>query len=174
MFGERNSIKIMNDVERNEIRSIYEREWYWINRAILKRYGRILKSSGLAVYNVLASYANSKSQTCFPTQKSIAGHLGLSIRTVNRKIRLLKDLKLIKANKITGRCIYSLLKVDTPKGIQLYDKRDTRNKTTGKSNNNKYIIINNKNNGANGFNNLKPLSQLIKRHEPKTFKNHRH
>jgi len=164
----------MNDVERNEIRSIYEREWYWINRAILKRYGRILKSSGLAVYNVLASYANSKSQTCFPTQKSIAGHLGLSIRTVNRKIRLLKDLKLIKANKITGRCIYSLLKVDTPKGIQLYDKRDTRNKTTGKSNNNKYIIINNKNNGANGFNNLKPLSQLIKRHEPKTFKNHRH
>jgi DNA-binding MarR family transcriptional regulator len=164
----------MNEVERNEIRSIYEREWYWINRAILKCYGRILKSSGLAVYNVLASYANSKSQTCFPTQKSIAGHLGLSIRTVNRKIRLLKDLKLIKANKITGRCIYLLLKVDTPKGIQLYDKRDTRNKTTGKSNNNKYIKINNKNNEANGFNNLKPLCQLIKGYEPKTSKNCRH
>jgi DNA-binding MarR family transcriptional regulator len=173
MSGGRSSIKIMNDVERNEIRSIYEREWYWINRAILKRYGRILKSSGLAVYNVLASYANSKSQTCFPTQKSIAGHLGLSIRTVNRKIRLLKDLKLIKANKITGRCIYSLLKVDTPKGIQLYDKRDTRNKTTGKSNNNKYIKINN-NSGTYGFNSLKPLSQLLKKHEPKISKNNRH
>ena len=65
----------------------------------IETYGRILKSSGLAVYNVLASYANSKSQTCFPTQKSIAEHLGLSIRTVNRKIRLLKDFKLIKVKK---------------------------------------------------------------------------
>lgn len=163
----------MNDVERNEIRSIYEREWYWINRAILKRYGRILKSSGLAVYNVLASYANSKSQTCFPTQKSIAGHLGLSIRTVNRKIRLLKDFKIIKANKITGRCIYSLLKVDTPKGIQLYDKRDMGDTTPGKSNNNNYIKINNKNNGAQNFNYFKPLSYLIKKYDKKTFKNNR-
>jgi len=173
MFGGRNSIKIMNDVERNEIRSIYGREWYWINRAILKRYGRILKSSGLAVYNVLASYANSKSQTCFPTQKSIAGHLGLSIRTVNRKIRLLKDFNLIKANKITGRCIYSLLKVDTPKGIQLYDKRDSRDETPGKSNNNKYIKISNKNNGTDGFNNLKPLSRFLNKYDQKYFKNPR-
>jgi len=161
----------MNVFEKNEIRSLAVKGWYWINRDILKRYGRILKSSGLAVYNVLASYANSKSQTCFPTQKSIAGHLGLSIRTVNRKIRLLKDFKLIKANKITGRCIYSLLKVDTPKGIQLYDKRDMWDTTPGKSNNNKYIKINNKNNGTDGFNNLKPIRQLLKRYDPRTPKN---
>jgi len=161
----------MNVFEKNGIRSLAVRGWYWINRDILKRYGRILKSSGLAVYNVLASYANSKSQTCFPTQKSIAGHLGLSIRTVNRKIRLLKDFNLIKVNKITGRCIYSLLKVDTPKGIQLYDKRNTRDRTPGKSNNNKYIKINNKNNGTDAFNNLKPIRQLVKRYDPRTPKN---
>ena len=157
-----------NDSKKREL---WNGSWYWISRAILNLYGRALKSSGLAVYNVLASYANSKSQTCFRTQKSIAGHLGLSIRTVNRKIRLLKDFKLIKANKITGRCIYSLLKVDTPKKIQLYDKRDTRNKTPGKSNNNKYIKINNKNNGTDGFNNLKAICQLLKRYDPRTPKN---
>jgi DNA-binding MarR family transcriptional regulator len=156
---------------QNHIRRIDDKNWYWINRSILKQYGRILKSSGLAVYNVLASYANSKSQTCFPTQKSIAGHLGLSIRTVNRKIRLLKDFKLIKVRKNRGRSFYSLLGADTSKETQLYDKRDTRDRTPGKSNNNKYIKINNKNNGTDGFNNLKPLSQLLKRYDRKTFKN---
>lgn len=174
MSGGRNSIKIMSVFEKNEIRSLAVKGWYWINRDILKRYGRILKSSGLAVYNVLASYANSKSQTCFPTQKSIAGNLGLSIRTVNRKIRLLKDFKLIKVKKIGSRCFYSLLRVDTPKGTRLYAKRDTWDRTPGKSNNNKLIKLINKNNGTDGFNNLKPLSQLIKRYEPKTPKNHRH
>ena len=109
----------MNNDDKNEIRSLAEREWYWISRAILKKYGRILKSSGLAVYNVLASFANSENQTCYPTQKSIAGHLGLSVRTVNRKIRLLKDFKLIRVKKIRGRCFYSLLKVDTSKGKRL-------------------------------------------------------
>jgi hypothetical protein len=154
--------------EENGIRSLAEKRWYWISQAILKRYGRILKSSGLAVYNVLASYANSKSQTCFPAQKSIAGHLGLSIRTVNRKIRLLKDFRLIKVKKIGSRCFYSLLRVDTPKGTLLYDKRDIRDRTPGKSNNNKYIKINNKNNGTDGFYNLKPLRQLLKRYDQRS------
>src|SRR4030043_2240826 len=94
-----------------KIRDLRNGGWYWINRHIINQYGKLLRASGLAVYNVLASYANSKSQTCFPTQKSIAGHLGLSIRTVNRKIRLLKDFKLIKIKKKRGRCFYFLLRV---------------------------------------------------------------
>jgi len=165
----------MNNVESIEIRSIAEREWYWISRAILKRYGRILKSSGLAVYNVLASYANSKSQTCFPTQKSIAKLLGISVRTVNRKVQLLKEFKLIKVKKTRGRCFYSLLKVDTPKGIQPHDKRDTTDRTPGKSNNNKLIIIINKNNqGKEKINNLRPISSLIRNHGQRIYKNNRH
>ena len=165
----------MNNVESIEIRSIAERKWYWISRAILKRYGRILKSSGLAVYNVLASYANSKNQTCFPTQKSIAKLLGISVRTVNRKVQLLKVFKLIKAKKTRGRCFYSLLKVDTPKGIEPYDKRDTTDRTPGKTNNNKLIKINNKNNNGNDkINNLRPISRLLKKYDQKASKNHRH
>lgn len=165
----------MNNDEKNEIRSIAERGWYWISQAVLRRYGRILKSSGLAVYNVLASYANSKSQTCFPTQKSIAGHLGVSVRTVNRKIRLLKDFELIKIKNIRGRSFYALLRVDTPKGKRLYDKRDTRDKTAGKSNNNKLIRINNKNKKVNeNLNNFKPISRFLKRYGQRISKNHRH
>jgi len=156
----------MNNAEKYKIRSLADKQWYWISRAILKRYGRILKSSGLAVYNVLASYANSNSQTCFPTQKSIAKLLGLSIRTVNRKTRLLKDFRIIKAKKIRGRCFYSLLKVDTPNRIQIYAKRDIGDRTRGKTNNNKLTKINNKNNGvdANYFD-LKPISRLIKKYD---------
>ena len=165
----------MNNDEKNEIRSIAERGWYWISQAVLRRYGRILKSSGLAVYNVLASYANSKSQTCFPTQKSIAGHLGVSVRTVNRKIRLLKDFKLIKVKKKGDRCFYSLLKVDTPKGKRLYDKRDTRDRTPGKSNNNKLTKINNKNKMVSEtFYNFKPLSRFLKTYGKRISKNHWH
>jgi len=161
-----------NESEKRELRN---GSWYWISRAVLNQYGRILKGSGLAVYNVLASFANSNTQSCFPTQKSIAGHLGLSIRTVNRKIRLLKDLRLIKVKKNRGRCFYLLLKVDTPKGKRLYDNRDIRDRTPGKSNNNKLIKINNKNKNVNeNYDNFKPLSRLLNKYDQKASKNHRH
>ena len=163
------------DNEKNEIRRLKNGAWFWINKKVLQLFSRSLKASGLAVYNALASYANFRNQTCFPTQKSIAGHLGLSVRTVNRKIRLLKDFKLIKFKKIRGRCFYTLLRIDTPKGKRLYDKRDTKDRTPGKSNNNKLIRINNKNKKANGdINNFKPVSRFLKAYGQRISKNHRH
>ena len=173
--GGRNSIENMNYEEReNEIRSPSDKNWYWVSKSVLNQYGRILRSSGIAVYSVLASYANSKSQTCFPTQKTIADRIGLSRKTVNRKVRILKDLKLVRVRKTKGRCIYFLLKPYAPNEIQVRDKRDTTDETPGNINNNKYIKISNKNNGTDGFNSLKPLSQSIKRYEPKISKNNRH
>lgn len=169
MFGERSSIENMNYEEReNNIRSIGDKNWYWVSKSVLNRYGRILRSSGIGVYNVLASYANSKSQTCFPTQKTIADRIGLSRKTVNRKVRIMKDLKLVRVRKTRGRCIYFLLKPYVPNGIQVRDKRDTRDETPGNINNNKYLKISNKNNRTAGFNNLKPIRQLLKRYEQKT------
>ena len=164
----------MNHKRENDTRSLGDKNWYWVSKSVLNQYGRILKGSGIGVYSVLASYANYKSQTCFPTQQVIADRIGLSRKTVNRKVKILKDLKLVRVRRTRGRCIYFLLRPDAPNGIQARDKRDTKDETPGKSNNNKYIKINNKNNGTDGFNNLKPLSQLLKKHEPKTFKNHRH
>jgi DNA-binding MarR family transcriptional regulator len=175
MYGERSYIENMKYGEReNNIRSIGDKNWYWVSKSVLNQYGQILRSSGIAVYSVLASYANSKSQTCFPTQQVIAVRIGLSRKTVNRKVKILKYLKLIRVRRTRGRCIYFLLKPDAPNGIQARDKRDTRDETSGNINNNKYTKINNKNNGTDGFNILKPLSQLIKKYEPKTSKNNRH
>ena len=158
-----------NKERENEIRSLGDRNWYWVSKHVLNQYGRILRSSGIGVYSVLASYANSKSQTCFPTQKTIADRIGLSRKTVNRKVRLLKHLKLVTVRKIKGRCIYFLLKPDAPNGIQARDKRDTKDETPGNTNNNKYIKINNNNNGTDGFNYLKPLRQLLKRYDKRKY-----
>jgi hypothetical protein len=67
-----------------------------------------------------------------------------------------------------------LLKVDTPKGKRLYDKRDTMGRTQGKLNNNKLTRINNKNNNdKKNFNNFKPIRYLIKKYVQETSKNHR-
>jgi DNA-binding MarR family transcriptional regulator len=176
MSRERSFIKNMNNEEQKNItRSLSDKNWYWVSKSVLNRYGRILGGSGLAVYNVLASYANSKSQTCFPTQKTIADRIGLSRRSVNRKVRMLKKLNLVRVKRLQGRCVYFLLKPDAPNGIQqIRQKRYKGYATSGVYNNNKEIKINNKNNGTDGFNNLKSIRQLLKMYEQKTFKNHRH
>ena len=154
-----------NEERENKIRSIGDKNWFWVSKSVLSQYGRILKGSGLGVYSVLASYANSKSQTCFPSQKTIANRIGLSRRTVNRKIRALKHMNLVKVRRIRGRCLYFLLKPDAPNGIQAGDKGDTEDKTPGDTNNNKYKELINKNNGAYDFNSLKPIRRLLKRYD---------
>jgi DNA-binding MarR family transcriptional regulator len=159
----------MTDKFINNIRRIDDKNWYWISHSILKQYGRVLKGSGLAVYNVFASYANSKSQTCFPTQKTIAERLGLSRRTVSRKVRMLKDLNLVKVRRTRSRCIYFLLRPDTPNGIhQIRQKRHIRYATSGVYNKNYLTRINNKNNREDGFNNFKPIRRLLKRYGQRT------
>jgi len=164
----------MNQGKReNEIRSLGDRNWYWVSKSVLIRYGRILKGSGIGVYSVLASYSNSKSQTCFPTQKAIADRIGLCRETVNRKIRLLREIELVKVKRMKERCLYFLLKPDVTKNHKLCDRQITEDVTQFHTNNNKYIKINNKNNGTDGFNNFKPLNQLIKKYDQKAFKNHR-
>jgi len=162
----------MNYEEReNKIRSLGDKNWYWVSKSVLNQYGRILKGSGLGVYSVLASYANSKSQTCFPTQKTIADRIGLCRETVNRKVKLLRENRLVRVKRLKGRCLYFLLRPDVILNHIPYEVRITRYVTQDHINNNKYIKINNKNNGTDGFNNLKPIRQLIKRYDPRTPKN---
>jgi len=75
--------------ENNKARNLSGGDWYWISRAVLLSHGRALKPSGIAVYNVLASFANSKTQSCYPTHKTIAKIAGTSKRTVSEKIQQL-------------------------------------------------------------------------------------
>ena len=164
----------MPNGRENKIRNLRNGHWYWINRAVLKRYGRILKSSGLAVYNILASYANSKTQTCFPTQKTIADRIGLCRETVNRKVKLLRENRLVRVKQVKGRCLYYLLKPDVILNHTRCDGRITKDVILCHTNNNKKIKLHNKNYGTEGFNNLKPLRRLLKRYDQKCDQNYRH
>jgi len=155
----------MTSNEKNEIRHIRNGDWFWINKKVLQLFSRSLKSSGLAVYNVLASFANSKSQACFPTQKTIAELIGMSKRTVIRRIRELQELGLLAVEKRRGRCLYRLLKPQVTKGTQVGDKKDTREVTGGNTNKNYLTRINNN----NDIKNLSFLSvKTFKDFKPKT------
>jgi DNA-binding MarR family transcriptional regulator len=133
----------MTSNEKNEIRHIRNGGWFWINKKVLQLFSRRLKSSGLAVYNVLASFANSKSQACFPTQRAIAELIGMSKRTVIRRIRQLEGIGLLSVEKKRGRCLYRLLKPKVTKEIQGGDKKDTQEVTGGNTNKNYLTRINN-------------------------------
>lgn len=127
--------------EKIELRDLRNGDWYWIHKAILRNYGKKLRASGITVYNALASFANSKTQTCFPTQKAIAEVIGLSRRMVMRKIKLLRELGLIKAERRKGSNLYYLLKLQVTDRKQGCDNKDTSDVTRGSTNNN-YITRN--------------------------------
>jgi DNA-binding Lrp family transcriptional regulator len=156
----------MTSNEKNEIRHIRNGGWFWINKKVLQLFGRSLKASGLALYNVLVSFANSKNQTCFPTQRVIAELIGMSKRTVIRRIRQLKELGLLSVEKRKGRCFYRLLRPKVPKETQGCDKKDTPDVTGGNTNNNYLTRINNKNIDIKNFSNLK--SKALKGFRPET------
>jgi len=132
----------MSENEKNKIRSLSRHGWYWINREILAGYGKRLKSSGIAVYNVLASYANQGTQTCFPAQRTIADQIGLHRVTVNRKISQLSQLGLLKIERQKDRCLYSLLSPDVSDPLHPCSKSYTRDVSPDNINNNKRTRIN--------------------------------
>lgn len=149
----------------SKIRDLRNGNWYWINKKVLQLYSRRLKASGIAVYNVLASYVNSRNQGCFPTQKVIAELIGMSKRTVIRRIRQLQELGLLNIEKRRGRNFYRLLRPYVTNKTQRGDKRDTTEVTRGNANNNKLTRNNN-----NNVNEDKKISNLksYKRFEPET------
>ncbi len=71
----------------------------------------MIGAAGIAVYNFLASCVDTR-QSCFPSQKHIAEHLGYSRVTVNKTIKLLEENELISIEKRSRYyCVYHLLKV---------------------------------------------------------------
>lgn len=100
----------MDSKECTKIRSIRDGNWYWIDRIVLNDFGKKLKPPGIAVYNVLASFSNSKTQSCFPSQETIAELINVSRKTVIKYIKILKTLKLISIEKKKGSFHYLLFK----------------------------------------------------------------
>ena len=70
------------------------RGFFTIDNALIDRYGAQLKAHGLAVYTVLARFADRAGE-CFPSQATIAKRTGMSRMQVSREIDQLKRLQLI-------------------------------------------------------------------------------
>jgi DNA-binding Lrp family transcriptional regulator len=146
---------------QKKIRNLNNGAWYWIARKILREHSKKIGPSGIAVYNALASFADSKTQVCFPTRKTIARVLGLSRKTVTRKINLLQELGLISVEKAGVSYRYLLLEPSrkgtnqTPGG----ENNDTSQGTPQNTNNNQISRINNNNKKSNKSKRFIPQSR---------------
>lgn len=97
--------------EKIKVRDLRNGDWYWINKVILDEYGEKLKPIGIAIYNCLAAHANQEG-FCFPSHKHIANKIGASISSVQRGIRELIRLNLIRKGRQRYHNLYYLLKLD--------------------------------------------------------------
>jgi hypothetical protein len=64
------------------------------------------------LYSTMSSYAYGNKDTCFPSLRTLAGDLGVSTRTITRKIRELRDALWIEVQHRFAECrtnIYKLL-----------------------------------------------------------------
>ena len=101
----------MTNQQTFTVRDLRNGDWYWIHKAVIQEYTQKVGAVGIAVYNLLASMADSD-QGCFPSQKYIAKCLGYSRSYINETLKALERNGLIRIEK-KGRyhLIYHLLKV---------------------------------------------------------------
>jgi DNA-binding MarR family transcriptional regulator len=132
----------MKSENKTELREMKDGRWYWIDKAVIQRYAREIGAMGVAVYNFLASLADSD-QSCFPSQKHIACSLGYSRATVNRTLKLLEEKGLIRKEREGNRCFYLLLKVRCKADETHMSKRRNLDVARVNTNNNKLTRNNN-------------------------------
>jgi len=156
MSGGRGFTKSMDKiVKESHVRDLRNGNWYWIHKAVIQKYTPKVGAIGIAVYNLLASLADSH-QTCFPSQKYIAQCLNYSRATINKTLKRLKENGLIRIEKRDRyHCTYSLLKVRCKRGFTSNSRckaGETQMSNRGNSdvnqvntNNNKLTINNNDN-----------------------------
>lgn len=83
----------------------------YAHHVVCDEYGSKIGAVGLALYLMLARYANKK-QCAWPSQETLAEKLGISKQTVIKYLKILKDEGLIRIRKCrdtTNR--YYLLRV---------------------------------------------------------------
>ena len=145
-------ILVMSD-EKIKVRDLRNGDWYWVNKALLEEYGDRLKPIGIAIYNCLAAHANQEG-FCFPSHKHIAKRIGASISSVQRGIRQLIKLNLIRKGRQRYHNLYYLLKLDrshrpTSNEIGQSDRHightDRSDQSAGTTNKNKEKDLNKKN-----------------------------
>lgn len=101
----------MKDDENIKVRDLRNGDWYWISKALIDEYGRQLKPIGIAIYNCLAEHANQEG-FCFPSHGYIARKIGSSVSSVQRGIRQMIKLGIIRKGRRRYSNVYFLLKLD--------------------------------------------------------------
>lgn len=83
--------------------------WFRVPNTLIDNYGRVLGASGIAVYCVLSRHANNMTRKAFPSHNQIARKLGISRKTVMRKIKKLQEIGLIEdICRSSKYCVYTL------------------------------------------------------------------
>jgi hypothetical protein len=83
------------------IRDARKRGWFILDNELIDRYGKTIGATGLAVYGVLARYANYETGIARPAYQTIADSLGMSRNTVIVAIRKLEASGLVTIEQQT-------------------------------------------------------------------------
>ena len=68
---------------------------FFIDNAIIRGYGWIIKAQGIAIYNALCLHADIDNQNCWPSHKTIADEIGMGVTAVKNYLYLMRQLCLI-------------------------------------------------------------------------------
>ena len=92
------------------IRDNRQAGWWWANNDLIDVYGRDLGAHGIAVYCVLARYANNQSQQCWPGRRRIGELIGAGSHQVIAALRRLEAAGLVQIKSVSGRgSVYTLV-----------------------------------------------------------------
>lgn len=160
--------------EKITIRDLRKGDWYWISKVLLDEYGSTIGPIGIAIYNCLAEHANQEG-FCFPSHQTIANKIGASISSVQRGIRQLIKLEIIRKSRRRYHNVYYLLKLDrsyrpnsnkTGQSDLHIGQRDRSDRSAGTTNKNKEKEFINKNSegiGKTGDNLHELKSKLVEK-----------
>jgi len=113
-------IKMREETSEIEVRDMGDGDWYWVSRRVFEDFAPKIGVIGFALYNAYASYARDKG-VAFPSQKTLAEKLGLSVKTIIKYNRVLEANGLIKIERRKGKGktnLVTLLKVGNVNQVQ--------------------------------------------------------
>ena len=109
------AIKLLNI--KFDIRDRRQTEWFWCDKSILRSE---INHSFKLVYFALCSFSNEKTQSCYPSIRTLSRMGGISPRTTVTALYLYKNAKLILVKKESGKVNeYTLLPVTSAKIAQV-------------------------------------------------------
>jgi hypothetical protein len=82
-----------------KIRDKRTRGWLWLQNQIVDHWLPKIGPAGLAMYIVLARYADQHDQSCYPSHATIAARMGMSRRSVIRTMKLLENVGLVEVER---------------------------------------------------------------------------